>query len=159
MKVRQALPRDFQAWLVLAREVEHLFGPMADQEDFRRGLRQALSGMIAFCLDGEADLAGRGLAGGVLIWPPENEIAWLAVTAGGRGQGWGGLLLDHALSRLDDARAVMVRTFGPEVAEGLPARQLYLSRGFKDVKACGPNPAGIDTVLMERPARGVVGPA
>ena len=36
MKIETATQDDFENWLDLARQVEHLFGPMVDEESFRK---------------------------------------------------------------------------------------------------------------------------
>ena len=41
---------DYSQWIELAREVEPLFGPMVEDPDFRKDLRQAISGGSAFCI-------------------------------------------------------------------------------------------------------------
>jgi hypothetical protein len=42
MNVELSHPCDLSDWLALAREVEPLFGPMADVPEFQDGLRQAM---------------------------------------------------------------------------------------------------------------------
>jgi hypothetical protein len=44
---------DFDAWISLAREVEPLFGPMADKKDFLEALSKAISLSTAFCIYSE----------------------------------------------------------------------------------------------------------
>lgn len=143
-RVTAAGPADYEAWLALAGEVEPLFGPMVAKESFCSGLQAAIESRQAFCIKDD----GGDLSGGVIIDPLANEIAWLAVSRHKRKQGIGRLLLNCALSKLDPARPVTVVTFDRSVQEGLPARTLYLRRGFEDRESAGLNPAGYPVVWM-----------
>lgn len=137
---------DFNAWLALAREVEHLFGPMAEEADFHIALQQAIINQQAFCI---RTLDSSALKGGVIISPDTNELLWLAVSAPYRSTGFGQSLLAHALNRLDSRQPIRVQTFDSSVPEGAPARHLYHMAGFRDARSGGNNPAGIPTVIME----------
>ena len=44
---------------------------------------------------------------------------------------------------------IYVQTFDKSVPQGRAARRLYLDFGFADHHPGGPNPAGIDTVVMK----------
>jgi ribosomal protein S18 acetylase RimI-like enzyme len=150
---------DLPAWLRLASEVEHLFGPMADDPDFCRALREAIAEQRAFCVrdtaggrNAEAGSASP-LIGGVLISRKSNAVAWLAVSEADRGQGMGRALLARALNELDAAKPVTVQTFAPDVPQGAAARRLYARFGFRDREAAEPTPAGVPTVLMVREPR------
>ena len=144
---RSSRPSDFDGWLALAAEVEHLFGPMVREAAFHAGLREAIADARAYCIDHQEG----GLAGGIVISRGDNRIDWLAVSARARGRGLGASLLGTALSQLDPARPVTVQTFDAGTEEGLPARTLYRRHGFVDGDPCGPTPAGIPTVMMARP--------
>lgn len=149
MTVRQSTMNDFEGWLELAREVEPLFGPMADEPAFCEGLKQAILEGKALCIDG--DERGR-ISGGVIISSEANEILWLAVAGRLRGQKAGAALLTEVLMHLDSTRPVAVTTFDKTVKAGIPARRLYESFGFKDQLSAGVNPAGIpiSVMLLER---------
>ena len=71
---------DFDAWISLAREVELIFGPMADELSFQEALRQAISAKAAFCLRTDANEEDGNLIGGIVISKASNEIAWLVVS-------------------------------------------------------------------------------
>jgi ribosomal protein S18 acetylase RimI-like enzyme len=150
MQIRISGMQDFQGWLALAKEVEHLFGPMADAPAFQQALRQAIDEGRAFCVGGEGGVPGKPLDGGVVISTQDNEIVWLAVSGKARGNGYGKALLEYALSRLDGTKKILVQTFDDTVPEGLPARKLYQGFGFHDHASAGLNPAGIPTVIMHR---------
>ncbi len=45
--------KDFDAWIALVKEVEYLFGPMADEVSFQDGLQQAILQKTAFCIRSE----------------------------------------------------------------------------------------------------------
>ncbi len=147
--VRMVTLEDIPAWLELAREVEPLFGPMADSEEFRSGIRQVILDGSAFC--GETE---DGTIGGIIaLNRPGNEIAWLAVSSACRGRGIGRLLMETAVRELDPAADILVQTFAGGIPSGANARALFTGFGFADVEAAGKNPAGIDTVIMKRRPR------
>lgn len=140
---------EISSWLALAREAEPLFGPMADDPDFQKGLLKAIQ-------DGRAIAAKEektsDVLGGVIIDPEQNEILWLVVKQSARGRGTGQALLEAALERLDIRRPVRVQTYDESVPAGLPARALYTRFGFVDLEPAGLNPAGLPTVIMQKPA-------
>ena len=140
---------DFDAWIALAREVEPLFGPMADEIDFQDSLRQTISLNTAFCIYSEPNGDNRKLIGGVVISKETNEIAWLAVSQRYRRKGYGRKLIEFAISNLNLRENIFVQTFDKSVSEGKSARNLYLDFGFKDIKDGGLNPAGVPTVIMQ----------
>jgi len=151
MKVTQSNLKDFEGWLALAREVEPLFGPMADDELFRDAIRLSIRAGLAFCIRvGEGD--SPALAGGVIISNVENEVAWLAVYQHHRGKGCGRALLASAIEHLNAAEPIMVQTFDETVPEGQAARELYDRFGFRYSHGGEKNPAGIPTVYMYRPS-------
>lgn len=139
---------DFTEWMRLAREVEPLFGPMAEEPAFREALQEAIRDGRALCVR-RTDAGNRMmLQGGIVISREANEILWLAVEDVSRGQGIGKALLAEAIRHLDPDRLITVTTFDGAVEAGLPARRLYQAFGFKDVQPGGLNPAGIPTVVM-----------
>ncbi len=153
MEVELSRLEDLDRWLVLARQVEHLFGPMADDPYFKDAVRLAISVGNAFCIH-ESEKAGIGaLAGGVIISRENNEIMWLAVSETFRGRGLANMLIEVALMRLNAATAVCVQTFEKSVPEGVAARSLYRKFGFVDERPAEINPAGIPTVIMRRNPR------
>ena len=140
---------DFDAWILLAREVEPLFGPMADEKGFQEALRRAISLNIAFCIYSEPNGDDNNLIGGVVISKKTNEISWFAVSQKYRGKGYGRKLIEFAVSKLNSQENMFVQTFDKSVPEGKSARDLYLDLGFTDVKDGGLNPAGVPTVIMQ----------
>lgn len=140
---------DFDAWILLAREVEPLFGPMADEIDFQEGLRQAISLNTAFCIHSEPNGDNKSLIDGVVISKETNEIAWLAVSKESRGNGYGRKLIEFAINELNPQKNIFVQTFDKSVPEGKSARNLYLDFGFTDIKDGGLNPAVVLTVIMQ----------
>ena len=147
------MSQDIEGWLSLAREVEHLFGPMAEAPGFREALGVAIEGQEAFTALLSSNGHDGSIVGGIVVSKATNSIEWLVVSESARGLGIGQRLLDSALDQLDPARPMAVQTFAPSSVEGLPARRLYLKAGFEDREPMGPNPAGVQTVLMVRPPR------
>ena len=125
MKVASATEADIASWLVLARTVEPLFGPMPM---FDVTLRNNIARRSASCV---RDASG-AVAGGILLGggAPDNWIRWLAVTAAARGQGIGSALLRHVLDLWPAPCTISLATFGADNREGLAARRLYERHGF-----------------------------
>ena len=144
---------DYDAWLALAREVESLFGPMADEPGFQEALKGAIAEDTAYCIRSDHHENKAPLAGGIVISRATNEIAWLAVAEPHRGKGLGRQLLVFALDRLNPYLDMVVQTFDASVPQGAAARKLYLDFGFKDDQDGGLNPAGVRTMIMRRPAQ------
>lgn len=145
-------PDDWATWQTLTREVEPLFGPMADQPEFAAAWQAAVAVRQVLCARETPSTSGSPLLGGIIFSPKENEIAWLAVSARSRGKGVGAKLLAQALQCLDPTRNVRVQTFADSVPAGQPARRLYQRFGFINQKMARDNPAGYATVIMVRAA-------
>lgn len=140
---------DFEAWIALARQVEPLFGPMADEAPFRDALKSAISNREAFCirpLPGEKQTI---LKGGIVVSKASNEILWFAVSEKDRRKGYGRQLLLFAIDHLHRREKILVETFAATVGAGQSARKLYLDCGFVDETTGGINPAGVPTVIMQ----------
>ena len=151
MKINYATASDFDAWISLASKVEHLFGPMADEISFHKALKQALSDKTAFCILSEEIEHDQTLKGGIVISRASNEIVWFAVSGACRGKGYGQALLRFAINQLNIKKSIFVQTFDKTVDEGRAARKLYEKFGFTDYEKGEMNPAGVPTVIMERP--------
>ena len=152
-RIRLARLEDLKGLLGLAKEVEHLFGPMTEVPEFHQGMTMAIENDQVFtALHSSLDRPDH-VAGGLVVSPVTNSIAWLVVARAARGKGLGRKLLARAVTCLDAARPVTVQTFAPSCHEGLAARRLYLQSGFEDRAPQGSNPAGIPTVLMVQPPR------
>ena len=152
VRIRNAEPRDVPGWLVLAKEVEHLFGPMSEVPEFRAALDGAIASGHALAAVVPSDDGAEEVVGGVVFSPEVGSVEWLAVSARARGAGLGRELLSAAIARLDPARPIRVQTFAPASAGGAAARHLYTAFGFEDREAAEPTPAGVPTVIMVRPA-------
>jgi GNAT superfamily N-acetyltransferase len=142
---------DLPEWILLAREVEPLFGPMAEDPGFLEGLRRAILCGDAFCVMNGGEEGRKRLQGGIVVSRTGNEVLWFAVARESRGQGIGKALLEKAVMNLDPARPMTVTTFDATVQEGVPARKVYRTYGFDDSRPGGLNPAGFPTVVMVRP--------
>lgn len=147
MDVRFAVAKDFESWITLSREVEPLFGPMADEPDFREALQRAIALGLACCIDDPGGLTG-SIAGGAVISIMNNEIAWLAVSKKHRRKGYGNALLAFAIALLNPDKPILVQTFDELFPEGRAARGLYRNFGFSGQMRGEVNPAGIPTVIM-----------
>ncbi len=157
MRIRQARETDFEAWIALAREVEPLFGPMAQEECFRKALREAIAARTAFCTAVDDRDPASTLAGGVVISREFNQIVWLAVSGPWRGKGIGKALVAFAIGKLSRKENIFVQTFDAGVPEGEAARSLYLDFGFTDFQRGGLNPAGVPTMIMHLARTGADG--
>lgn len=149
--IRLVTNMDLNAWFDLAREVEPLFGEMAENEDFKKGIIDCISNASAFCVVND----NNDIEGIIAIDKGCNEISWLAVKESGRGKGYGYQLLEAALGSLDHNKPIFVQTFSPGIKAGEAARKIYMRFGFEDFKDGGKNPAGIDTIVMKREISGL----
>jgi GNAT superfamily N-acetyltransferase len=147
MNVELSLPCDLSDWLALAREVEPLFGPMADVPEFQDGLRQAMQEKRALNVRLDDSQSAGQLAGGIIIDALENEILWLAVSGVSRGKGIGRLLLREAIGRLDPNRPVYVQTYDDTVEVGAAAREhdltLRIGAHVGEVELAGDDVRGV----------------
>jgi GNAT superfamily N-acetyltransferase len=144
VRVAVAEEGDFAAWLDLAAQVEHLFGPMVSDPRFHQALARNIARGTAFCVRQDDDRPGSPLLGGLLFspHPPLYILGWLAVAEGQRRRGIGGLLTEHALSLIEPPADVMVTTFGPGNPAGEPARAFYLEMGFRPAEMVEDGPEG-----------------
>ncbi|MFX0577183.1 GNAT family N-acetyltransferase [Nocardia nepalensis] len=141
MIVRTARQHDIPAFLSLATQVEHWFGPMVDEP----GFHDALDNNIR---RGTALIASSGpiVLGGLLFGvrrAPTYHVRWLVVSEQARGVGVGRALIMDALHRFVRAPAtVEVITFGLGHPAATPARAFYESLGFTPAEVVAPGPEG-----------------
>jgi len=138
--------QDFDTWIGLAEEVEPLFGPMTDSEEFRTGIKNCIQNNNAFGIENEKGT----LTGIIALDRGKNEILWLAVGKKYRGNNYGEKLVKKAIEELEDNGDIYVQTFSGKVNEGIIARNIYERNGFTDFKDACKNPADIETVIMIR---------
>lgn len=124
---------DIPAWLILAAEVEPLFGPMVAEPSFQSALCKNIERGTAFCVRIQDGPPGAPLLGGLLFSarPPVYTIGWLAVTQVYRRRGIGRGLIERALCLIDPPAEIVVTTFGPDQPEGEAARRFYKRMGFQ----------------------------
>ncbi|MBN2092972.1 GNAT family N-acetyltransferase [candidate division KSB1 bacterium] len=153
MQVEYAKLADFNALIALSREVELLFGPMANEPTFQAGLKKAILEKTVYCIRPVSDGETQHLIGAIIISREQNEIAWLVVSEKYKRRGYGKQLLEFAMHQLNRSKDIFVQTFDKTVSAGKTARKLYTALGFIDDEAGGLNPAGIPTVIMKLPAQ------
>lgn len=146
MIVRSACDADIPAWIVLAREVEGLFGAaFADTEEFQAILRRKIGEGLAFCVCEQDGAPGAPLCGGLFFSTkhrPLYKIGWLAVAEQWRRSGVGQALVRHAFTLVIPPAEVTVVTFTAETPGGEPARRFYEQLGFAPAERLpreGPN--------------------
>lgn len=144
--IRPLDEKDRAAWLELAGEVEPLFGPMVASNDFNYSITECIANNDAWCIENEKG----DLAGIIALDRSANEISWLAVAERHRGNNYGDMLVKKAIMELESGGDIHVQTFASGVDEGKAARAVYGRNGFVYVKDAGPNPAGIETVILAR---------
>jgi len=142
--IRLAAIKDYEAWIELSKEVESLFGPMAEVKEFQEGIKECIKNKNAYCVETQ----NHSVAGIVALDREKNEIAWLAVGKKFRGKKYGGDLLKKAIEELQTNGDIYVQTFSPEEEEGKSALSLYEKNGFEYLKKAGLNPAGVKTIIM-----------
>jgi GNAT superfamily N-acetyltransferase len=134
MKVCPACIADSAPWIVLAREVEGLFGAaFADSEDFQAILRRKIDEGLAFCVREQDGPPGAPLCGGLFFSTkhrPIYKIGWLAVAEKWRRNGVGEALVTHALALVVPPAEVSVVSFTTNTPGGEPARRFYEQLGF-----------------------------
>jgi len=148
MSVECAKLSDLDSLINLSKEVEDLFGPMANEITFHEALKEAIIQKVVFCIRPSTEGQKNSLSGGVVISKETNEILWFVVSNNHQKHGYGSQLLKFALSQFDTKKDIFVQTFDESVASGAAARKLYLKSGFVDDKDGGLNPAGVPTVIM-----------
>lgn len=147
LEVQIAEPADLKSWLNVAKEVEHLFGPMSNEISFHKALEKTIKEKRAFCIK-----AGETLCGGIMISTKSNKIAWLVVAEEYRNKGMGKALMNHALNHLDKNKDIFVNTFEDYIEEGEKAHNFYKSFGFIVCSKGKTTPAGILTINMKKEA-------
>lgn len=133
MNVTRAAHEDIEQWLQLAAEVEYLFGPMVDEPHFVEAVEKSIEMGRAFCIREKDGGPGARLLGGVLFSSsnaPIYKIHWLSVSSRVRQQGVGSAILEHVLRMVNPPAEVVVTTFGEDIPDGQPARNLYKKFGF-----------------------------
>jgi len=136
--------QDYNTWIAFAKEVEPLFGPMADSEEFRDGITKCIQNNNAFGIYNDEGI----LAGIIALDRDHNEILWLAVGKKFRGNKFGDKLVKKAIEELEVNGDIYVQTFSRKTEEGKYARIIYENNGFVDLRDAGINPANIETVIM-----------
>ena len=138
-RVMAAHIQDIPAWLNLATQVEHLFGPLVQDPNFRHALRKNIKRGTAFCVRENDGPPGTPLMGGLLFspHPPKYIIGWLAVDNQHRRQGIGHTLVNHVFQLVQPPAEIIVTTFGPKDPTGKPARQFYKKMGFRPAEMSG----------------------
>ncbi|MGW3485736.1 GNAT family N-acetyltransferase [Streptomyces sp. NPDC001054] len=147
---RPATSSDITAFLALAAEVEHWFGPMVAEPGFHAALRSHIAEGAALLVE-DAD----GPLGGILLGPggegTPHHLHWLVVAARARGTGVGRELMAEALRRFGPG-SVEVVTFGadhPGAGES-GARAFYRRLGFVPAEAAEPGPEGGSRQVFRR---------
>lgn len=143
MIVSLARKQDFVAFLDLAAQVEHWFGPMVDDLGFQGAVNKHIRRSTALI----ARSAGSDVLGGLLlgVQAPVYHVHWLVVSERERGHGTGRALVTEAIRRfVRGPGSIEVVTFGADhpgaVASG--ARVFYERLGFVPAEAAAPGPEG-----------------
>ena len=147
-----ARPEDIPAWLGLAAEVEHLFGPMITEPGSLRALRRNIVRGTALCIRESDGPPGSPLLGALLYSPEPSicTIGWLAVARAYRRRGIGRALLDHVIRLTEPPVEFVVTTFGEDRPDGLPARGFYVSLGFYPAELAPDGPEGGSRQVFRR---------
>jgi GNAT superfamily N-acetyltransferase len=135
---------DIQGWLVLAREVDPLFGQPVSESDFLPALRKNIARGTAICIRHEDGPPGAPVVAGLLFSPKPSvyKIGWLAVTERSRRQGLGSRLVEAVIEKAVSPAELAVITFGETDPEGEPARRFYKKLGFQPAERAPDGPDG-----------------
>lgn len=157
LAIVEATRGDFAAWLLLASEVEHLFGPMVHEPDFHRAVTNSIERSTALCARVDDGPPGSPLVGGILFSPrhPLYVIGWLAVASSARGRGLGKELVAEAVRRYVRCPCTIeVDTFGAD-HPGAGSRRFYEKLGFIAAETAPDGPEGgsrqMFRLLLSRP--------
>ncbi|WP_405806100.1 GNAT family N-acetyltransferase [Streptomyces sp. NBC_01187] len=170
--VRLAAEDDLPAFLALAAEVEHWFGPMVEEPGFHDAVRAHIAAGMALLAEIPGTPAtpaapARGPVpapadspvpvGGLLFGaePPVYDIHWLVVAERARGARVGRALVDDAVRRYVHAPGSLeVITFGADHpgAHESGARTFYERLGFTPADPEPPGPEGGSRQRYRRPA-------
>jgi GNAT superfamily N-acetyltransferase len=149
--VRLAEEHDFPGFLGLAAQVEHWFGPMAEDAGFHDAVHKHIRRSAALV----AVSPGPDLLGGLLFGAkaPTYHIHWLVVSEQARGKGVGRALVQDAMGRwVRGPGTIEVITFGTDhpgaVLSG--ARVFYERLGFDPAEAADPGPEGGSRQVFRR---------
>jgi GNAT superfamily N-acetyltransferase len=147
-----AQPEDIPAWLVLAKEVEPLFGPLVNDPSFLSALHRNVDRGTAFCVREGDGPCGIPLLGGLLFSPkpPVYTIGWLAVAQQHRRQGIGQRLVEHIVGLVETPAELAVTTFGGDNPAGGPARRFYERLGFYAAESSPNGPEGCSRQVFRR---------
>ena len=128
IQIALAEDRNLKPWMMLARQVVPLFGPMPD---FEAVLVRKIRQDQAFC----ARTANQSslFIGGVLIGGRGNEhwIRWLAVLSEHRRHGVGRRLVETAIAAIPANSTIYVDTFAGGSPGAYAANRLYRDCGFE----------------------------
>ncbi|NDJ76356.1 MAG: GNAT family N-acetyltransferase [Chloroflexi bacterium] len=152
MRIEHARTADIPAWLKLASEVEHLFGPMVSDPGFHSALEKNIERGTALCIREDEGSPGAPLMGGILLGyrPLKIEIDWLAVAERWRRYGVGRALMNHVLELAQPPVEMVLLTFGEHEPGGAAARHFYESFGFQPSEVGPTNSAGKQTQVYRR---------
>jgi len=150
-----AQPEDIPAWLILAIEVEPLFGPMGNDPSFHRALHKNIGRGTAFCVREVDGPPGVPLLGGLLLSPkpPIYTIGWLAVAQQHRRHGIGQRLIEHVVGLVEIPAEFVVTTFGGDNPAGEPACRFYERMGFHAAEPAPNGPEGGSRQIFRRTIR------
>ncbi|WP_338773936.1 GNAT family N-acetyltransferase [Nocardia vulneris] len=142
MIVRLAQEQDLSAFLRLASQVEHWFGPMVNDAGFHAAVSRHIHRSAALVAHSGSDIVGGLLFGGSA---PRYQVHWLVVSERERGNNIGTTLLAEATRRFVRLPGcIEVITFGADhpgaVASG--ARVFYERHGFLPCEEAPAGPEG-----------------
>lgn len=132
MLIRWATQSDKPEWVLLAKNVAHIFGNinMPTDIDFHEYMDGKLSKYEALIAVNRVTNECLGIIGFSRTY---NRITWFGVFDKHRGKGIGFKLLKCALNQLDCSKEITVETYCDDYILGAPARHVYHKLGFVDV--------------------------
>jgi len=145
-------PEDIPAWLILAAEVEPLFGPLVNDPSFHRALHKNIGRGTAFCVRDADEPPDVPLHGGLLFSPkpPIYTVGWLAVAIPHRRHGIGQRLIEYVVGLVDIPAELIAITFRGDNPAGEPARRLYEQMGFHAAESVPNGPEGSSRQVFRR---------
>lgn len=132
MLIRWANKSDKSDWILLAKNVAHIFGNlnMPTDRDFHEYMDGKLSKYEALIA---VDRMTKDCLGIIGFSRTYNRITWFGVFEKHRRKGIGSKILKCALNQLDSSKEITVETYRDDYELGAPARNAYHKNGFVDV--------------------------